>query len=143
MIDIWHADADPCGSCPYRRDVPSGVWAASEYDRLANYDGEIGDQVTSGAWATFGCHQGDGSVCRGWLGHRDPGDLLAVRLAILRSELPLDAFDYGTDVPLFATGAQAAEHGRRNLAAPDDRARDAAVKIMRVRQLRGQEVDLG
>lgn len=23
----------PCRSCPYRRDCPSGVWAAETYDR--------------------------------------------------------------------------------------------------------------
>ena len=28
----------PCGSCPYRQDVPSGVWAASEYEKLPAYD---------------------------------------------------------------------------------------------------------
>ena len=141
MIDKWHEDADPCPSCPYRRDVPSGVWAASEYDRLPGYDGPISDQVTCGAWASFGCHQGDGTVCRGWLGHRDPGDLLAVRLAILRGELPPDAYGYETAVPLFATGKEAAEHGRRDIAAPGERARQAASKIVRVREVRGVEVD--
>jgi Family of unknown function (DUF6283) len=134
---------DPCGSCPYRRDVPSGLWAASEYDRLANYDGEINSQVLAGAWAMFGCHQGDGSTCRGWLGHRDPVELLAVRLAILRQEVEPTALSYRTDVPLFASGAQAAEHGRRDLDAPSERAQDAAVKIVRVRQIRGQEVEFG
>lgn len=24
----------PCASCPYRKDVPSGVWEASEYEKL-------------------------------------------------------------------------------------------------------------
>jgi hypothetical protein len=143
MTDTRVPVGDPCGSCPYRRDVPSGVWAASEYDRLAAYDGEISDQVTAGAWATFGCHQGDGTVCRGWLGHRDPAELVAVRVAILRGELDPSACDYATDVPLFASGKEAAEHGLHDIAAPSEQARRAAEKIVRVRQVRGVEVDLG
>jgi Family of unknown function (DUF6283) len=143
MTDTRTPVGDPCPSCPYRRDCPSGVWAASEYDRLPGYDGEISDQVTMGAWATFGCHQGDGTVCRGWLGHRDPDELIAVRLAILRGELAPSAILYRTDVPTFRTGAEAAEHGRRDIAAPGDKAREAADKIVRVRRVRGVEVDLG
>jgi hypothetical protein len=29
----------PCSTCPYRRDAPSGLWAASEYDLLPGLDG--------------------------------------------------------------------------------------------------------
>lgn len=25
---------EPCETCPYRRDVPSGVWSADEYRKL-------------------------------------------------------------------------------------------------------------
>ena len=35
----------PCPTCPYRRNCPSGLWDASEYARLIDYDGEIGDQA--------------------------------------------------------------------------------------------------
>nr|WP_280343300.1 DUF6283 family protein [Nocardia neocaledoniensis] len=27
----------PCVSCPYRRDVPSGVWDFGEYEKLRGY----------------------------------------------------------------------------------------------------------
>ena len=26
--------SQPCSSCPYRKDVPSGVWAHHEYEKL-------------------------------------------------------------------------------------------------------------
>jgi hypothetical protein len=28
----------PCESCPYRKDVPSGVWSEGEYRKLPQYD---------------------------------------------------------------------------------------------------------
>jgi hypothetical protein len=37
--------ARPCASCPYRKDVPSGIWAAHEYTKLLAYDGDILDQL--------------------------------------------------------------------------------------------------
>lgn len=39
----------------------------------------------------------------------------------------------GTDVPLHATGADAAAHGLRDVAAPGDRARSAIDKLNRKR----------
>ena len=130
----------PCGSCPYRRDVPSGVWAAEEYERLPRYDGPIHEQAMSEAVALFLCHQADGHLCAGWAGHRDPADLLAIRLAILRDELPPDVVDYRTDAALFATGAEAAEHGKREIDFPGYLARSAARKVAIVRALRGDPV---
>ena len=64
-------------------------------------------------------------------------------MAVLREQVPPEVFDYATAVPLFATGQEAAEHGRRDIAAPDDKARAAGEKIVRVRRARGVEVDLG
>ncbi|WP_336794377.1 DUF6283 family protein [Gordonia malaquae] len=46
----------PCESCPYRRDVPSGVWAESEYEKLRAYDAPTGEQPVR----LFLCHQYDG-----------------------------------------------------------------------------------
>jgi hypothetical protein len=131
----------PCPSCPYRRDVPSGVWSAAEYDKLPAYDGEIQDQVASGAFAPFGCHQADGQLCAGWAGHRDqPGDLLAVRIGISRGSVDPSAVDYRTSVPLFSSGAEAAEHGKREIAEPGERASQVQAKITRVRDARGEPV---
>jgi hypothetical protein len=109
----------PCISCPYRRDVPSGVWHESEYDKLPNYDGDTAYQSP----AVFDCHQKDNTVCAGWLGHRDPFDLLAVRLGVSMGVLPEEALDYTTKVPLFATGEEAAEHGKREIENPGEAAR--------------------
>ena len=52
-----------CASCPYRKDVPSGIWEQSEYDKLPKYDGETWEQ----AGALFMCHLRDGCLCGGWL----------------------------------------------------------------------------
>lgn len=104
----------PCISCPYRKDVPSGVWAEEEYDKLPEYDGQTHEQKID----VFMCHQKNGTVCAGWLGHRDPYDMLAVRIGVSRGALPCEAYDYTTRVPLFASGAEAAEHGKREIEYP-------------------------
>lgn len=122
----------PCASCPYRRDVPSGVWDASEYDKLPAYDADTSEQPP----AIFMCHQPEEAgetVCAGWLGHGDPSRLLAVRLAVAMGFLDPAAFDYTTDVPLFPSGANAAAHGLADIDQPGDRARRVAGKIERRR----------
>lgn len=126
----------PCSSCPYRRTVPSGVWAGEEYDRLAKYDGEIWEQVTAGAVTMFMCHQGEGDVCSGWLAHRgDPYEMLAVRIALSDGRLSPLALDYETTVPLFASGAAAAEHGKAAIEHPSPKAEATIDKIVRKRGL--------
>jgi len=127
---------NPCASCPYRRDVPSGVWAAEEYDKLLDYDGPFHEQAT----AAFGCHQADGHLCAGWVGHRDPADLLAVRIGVIDGRIDPEVYRYRTDVPLFASGAEAAEHGKRDIAAPSAEARATVEKVMAVRWIRGEPV---
>lgn len=121
----------PCASCPYRRNVPSGVWDASEYAKLPEYDGDMGSQSP----AVFHCHQKDGTVCAGWLGYRNPDDLLAVRLGLMRGSLDPACIDYTTDVPLFASGAEAAAHGVRDIENPSDKAVDTIRKVIRKRDL--------
>lgn len=95
----------PCASCPYRRNVPSGIWDETEYAKLREYDGETWEQSA----AVFMCHHAEGDVCAGWLGHRDPADLLAVRLAA------------------------AAEHGIHDIEDPSTEAINAIDKLTRVR----------
>ena len=123
----------PCPTCPYRRAAPSGIWAASEYTRLRDYDGEIGDQAMAGACGLFACHSTPAQLCAGWLGHRDPADLLAVRLGLADGRLDPGILDYRTDVELWRSGAEAAAHGLRDLAEPGADARDAIRKIVRIR----------
>jgi hypothetical protein len=133
----------PCASCPFRRDVPSGIWSAGEYDKLPVYDGEISEQAMCGAVQLFSCHQGSGELCAGWAGHRDhPADLLAIRIGIAHKTVDPAVLGYTTDVPLFASGAEAAEHGKRDILVPGERARDQVSKIIKVRTGRGKEVRL-
>lgn len=123
----------PCQSCPYRRDVPSGIWAADQYDKLPGYDRDLPLQPAG----MFLCHQTDGRICAGWVGCHDMRNNLAVRMASLREDLDaetLDAvLDYMTPVALFPSGTQAAEHGKRDLLVPDGRAQQAISKIVRRR----------
>lgn len=123
----------PCASCPYRRDVPSGVWESNEYDKLYAYDADTSEQPP----AIFMCHQpneGGATVCAGWLGHTDPADLLAVRLGVAMGALDPAALDYTTDVDLFDSGAEAAAHGLADIDRPSDAARRVVAKIQRRRQ---------
>ena len=127
----------PCASCPYRRDVASGIWHPDEYAKLERYDGDILEQESI---AVFSCHQGTGDVCSGWLGHRDPTELLAVRIGIAAGSIDPVCADYQTAVPLFESGAAAAAHGTRELHAPSAEAVDTIRKIITVRQLTGHPV---
>ncbi len=120
----------PCASCPYRLDVPSGVWEAEEYAKLERYDGDAIGQSPR----VFMCHQADGYVCSGWLGHREhPEDLFAVRLAGLAGRLDESCLDYTTDVPLFRSGREAAEHGMASIRRPGE---DAVVLISKIERKR-------
>ena len=119
----------PCGTCPYRRDVPSGVWHEEEYAKLPRYDEDTGMQPMG----VFGCHQQDGHVCAGWAGCHDMEDNMALRIAVMNGTMSGADFeatlDYVSPVPLFATGAEAAEHGRARIAAPDDKAKRAIDRL--------------
>lgn len=127
----------PCGSCPYQRDVPSGVWAAEEYAKLPEYDRPMADQPVG----VFLCHRQDGRVCGGWAAVHDMEECLAVRLAAVRGTLadPAAVLEYATDVELWASGAEAAEHGLREIAAPGDEARPADREAGRERPRRREE----
>jgi Family of unknown function (DUF6283) len=132
----------PCASCPYRRDVPSGVWAAEEYDSLARYDGPTGEQAMAGALGVFLCHNDpEKSVCAGW-SHLADENTLALRLAdAFDREVDVQAIlDYRTDVPLFASGTEAAEHGKRDIEAPSAEAAETVRKVTTTRAVLGKPV---
>lgn len=120
----------PCGSCPYRTDVASGVWAKDEYEKLPTYDGEIIDQVAKGAMGVFLCHQKDGNLCGGWLACHGTDNLLALRL---RGDLAPGVWGYATDVPVFESGAAAAAHGMQDIKAPGEKANRTIRGIVRKR----------
>lgn len=121
----------PCGSCPYRRDVPSGVWAAVEYEKLPEYDRPTGEQPTG----VFHCHQQNDRICAGWAAVHDMDECLAMRLAASWESISVaelaKVLAYATDVPLFATGAEAAEHGLRDLQTPGDAAQRTIQGLVR------------
>ena len=122
----------PCSSCPYRRDVPSGIWEASEYDKLPCFDGDIPEQLAAGATGLFFCHQKTGDLCAGWAGCHDMDNSLAVRLHARL--LDLDAvLGYISPVPLFGSGAETAEHGKRDLPAPGPEAQRKIGQLLRAR----------
>lgn len=111
----------PCGTCPYRRDVPAGLWDSSEYVKLPLYDGETWEQPT----ALFFCHQNDGHLCAGWVGCHDTHNLLSMRI----HQVHPSTFDYESPVPLFGSGAEAAAHGLSGVENPDARARRAIARL--------------
>jgi hypothetical protein len=120
----------PCESCPYRRDVPSGLWHAEEYAKLPLYDRPTGEQPMG----VFQCHQNDGGaeqarVCAGWAGCHGT-ELLALRIAVIEGRLPVSVMTYSTTVPLFPSGQAAAEHGMRDLECPSLDAALAMGKIL-------------
>lgn len=118
----------PCASCPYRRDVPSGIWHESEYDKLPAYDGDTGEQIEKGALRLFYCHQMTNELCAGWVGCHDISRLAAVRI----NPVHASAYDYQSPVPLFDSGAEAAAHGKRDIESPSSEAIKKADKITRL-----------
>lgn len=124
----------PCPSCPYRRDVPSAVWEDTQYQLLEAYDGDMAVQRPN----PFFCHQGDNHICSGWLAHKDPMDLLAVRIGIAFGRLDPSCADYYTDVELFESGEEAATHGMQDYKHPSAEARKLIEKIKKVRAIPGR-----
>lgn len=126
----------PCGSCPYRRDVASGIWDDSEYLRLPSYDEPTAFQPPY----VFLCHQKTGNLCAGWCGTHDMVENLGLRIAAATERISLEvmqaAFDYKTDVPLFASGREACDHGLRDIEVPGRSARLMQASIRRKRRQR-------
>lgn len=119
----------PCKSCPYRKDVPSGVWAEEEYEKLPLYDGEIIDQFTKGGRGLFLCHQKDNNVCAGWLATHGTDNLLALRMQghLVKEEV----WDYESPIPVFASGAEAAAHGMAEIDEPSEQASKIVSRLSR------------
>lgn len=134
MSRILPPAPNPCGSCPYRRDVPSGVWSEEEYDKLPQYDQPTFDQPPM----VFMCHQQDGRLCAGWTGCHDMEESFGLRIACLNGMVEPEDFDiirdYMTAVPLFESGAEAAAHGYSEIEQPGIKARKTADKLRRKQQ---------
>jgi Family of unknown function (DUF6283) len=121
-----YAAPRPCNTCPYACSTPAGIWAASEYEKLIDYDDNPGPYVV------FHCHQetatGVATVCRGWLSVHP--DTLAVRLAIAQGRLTVDQRDAPPAVELYRSAAEAAAVGLAAIEAPEDAALRAAERLI-------------
>ena len=122
----------PCATCPYRKNVPQGIWDWSEYQKLRRYDEDTATQPPN----LFMCHQGEGDICMGWWScGGQPFELLAVRLAVIRGEIALEELENITTIPIHPTHSAAAGHGTEKYYDPPQEARDAIEKIVRKRNL--------
>jgi hypothetical protein len=113
----------PCLACPYRRDVPSGVWAATEYEKLRVYDEPTMDQP----FAPFMCHATPEHMCNGWaVVHTSRGhayDLLALRMRG-NPDIPV------SDIAMWPSGNDAADHGEEDIEDPSDEAMEVVARLM-------------
>jgi hypothetical protein len=116
---------ESCSACPYRKDVPSGVWAEAEYDKLASYDAPTMDQPLG----AFACHATPEVICHGWavVHSRQTGEheLLALRVFPVEGDIPPEG------APLFGSGTEAAEHGKRDIENPSEEAKDVVARLVR------------
>lgn len=127
----------PCKSCPYRRDVPSGIWDRSEYEKLPRFDGDVLDQLEQGGHALFDCHQQDGNLCAGWLAAHGAENLLACRLHA--GKLDPKVWGYKSPVPVFGSGQEAHDHGVRDIDQPGNRARRMVDRLAKKQKRRDSD----
>lgn len=122
---------NPCGSCPYRKDTPSGVWATEEYDKLPGYDRPTAEQPVG----AFFCHQQNGRLCAGWVGCHDMDESLGLRMAVsvgMLGEADVSAaLDYESPIELHESGAAACAYGKTEIPDPDTKARRTIAKLER------------
>lgn len=131
MAKKLNVERSPCTSCPYRKDVPSGVWHFDEYEKLREYD-------TNEAVGTFLCHHtldmSMETVCRGWLTvHQES---VAVRLAILTGAVTVEEVYAEVPEKLYATGNEAADFGQKKIEQPSRKARTVISRLMRNKKRR-------
>jgi Family of unknown function (DUF6283) len=121
---VTEVRSNPCSACPYRCDVPSGVWEHHEYEKLREYDNITPDQP----FAPFMCHATPEHLCSGWaVVHTSRGhefDLLALRM-IGYPDIPVPT------VALFPSGNEAADHGQAEIEAPSTEALEAVDRLLR------------
>lgn len=121
----------PCATCPFRRDCPSGVWSEGEYSKLPEYDRPTWGQPPT----IFHCHTAPDLACSGWVAVFDMTESLGLRIAVSMGLVtdPGVFYDYTTKVAMFSSGAEAAEHGMRDIENPSPEAMAAVRKIAQQR----------
>lgn len=121
----------PCGSCPYRKDAPSGLWDEAEYEKLPPYDRETAEQPLT----VFLCHQRTGELCAGWVGCHDMDESLGLRFAVETGTITAaeaeEALDYVCSIELWESGRAARDHGMAQIEEPGEKALRAAEKLRR------------
>ena len=134
VAEPLHVAPRPCGTCPYRRDTPPGVWAPEEYEKLRTYDDAVGH--VNGEHlnlAVFLCHQtnatGIDTACKGWLAVHP--DHVAVRLAQLRGSLTPEQVWAPCPVDVYDSGTEAADAGLAGVPNPTHEAQSAMKKLKR------------
>jgi hypothetical protein len=131
VVSIREPAANPCGSCPLRRDAPPGLWAREEYAKLPAYDRPTGDQPM----AVFMCHQVDGRVCAGWAAVIDGGESMALRIAVAAGHISVRLFraivEYRTATPVHDSCTAAAEAGLAGMDDPPPVTRRHAARLVR------------
>jgi hypothetical protein len=123
---------EPCLSCPYRLDCPSGVWHESEYLKLAEYDLPTSEQPMG----PFLCHDGDREsvLCRGWFDvHRNQEgehDVMGLRIGFMQGRVTEADMELPPcKTPLHASGLAACEAGMEDIEQPSRRAVELMGKL--------------
>jgi len=148
MAEIQPPAPRPCGSCPYRQDVPGGVWAPEEYAKLPDYDRPTAEQPAG----VFLCHQQNGRVCGGWAavhgaqGRADHSrDSLALRMAGAFGHMTPEAIEstreYVSPVPVWSSGSEALKKGMADVADPTPEAEEIAAKLERRKRLSAADLE--
>jgi Family of unknown function (DUF6283) len=114
MTALRPVDGPPCKDCPFRCDLPPGSWPDAVYRRLPIYDGNVSQQATAGANACMFCFSQPARLCGGWVAVFPLDSNLALRLQAAEGNVDQQSVRaYRTEVPLFGSGAEAAQHGLR------------------------------
>lgn len=126
-----------CTSCPYRQDVPSGIWDESEYRKLPAYDEP---ETAFQPPRAFFCHKANGNLCAGWVGCHDMDNSLGLRMAYSNGQISLETFeaaiDYESKDDLFDSGEEACAHGLAEIEAPSEEAMQVMRKVVKLQQSR-------
>ena len=134
---------NPCGSCPYRCDSPSGLWSRDHYELLPEFDKPTHEQPMN----PFGCHQNNGHLCAGWVATHDMEQSLGLRTWLSFKQITIEVVDaclnYSTTVPLFKSGQEAMEHGLREFAEPSERTKKIAAKLVKRGAVYGEAFEEG